>query len=90
MFSGVLYPLNPRLPFQEHMPAVRLDPRLILVPRRTHVNCDDDGHPPQPDIVRIATRLAISERVDVVVRLEQSPVVQNKLHVVHVVETSTS
>ena len=72
------------------MDSVRLDPRLMLIPLRAHVDCDNDGHPPQPDVVRIATCLAVSERVDVVVRLEQSPIVQDKLHVVHVVENDVT
>ena len=86
VFKTRFYPLHPRLPFKEHVDAVRLDPRLLLVLLRTHVNCHDDGHPPQPDIVRITARLAVSKRVDVIVRLEHRPVVQNEHHVVHVVK----
>ena len=86
VFKTRLYPLHPRFPLKERVDAVRLDPRLLLASLRIHVNCNDDGHPPQPDVVRITARLAVSKRVDVIVRLEHSPVVQNELHVVHVVK----
>ena len=66
--------------------AVGLDPRLALVPARTHIDGDHNRYSPNPNVIRVDPCLAVAKRVHVIVRLEQCAGVENETHIVDVVE----
>ena len=80
------YAIYPAAPVKEHMQAICLDPGLRWIPGRRQVYCYNNRHPPKPDFVGINSRSGVSQGVEVVVGLEQRPIVQHELHAVHIVE----
>ena len=67
-------------------PTVHIKPRLICIPLGTHVDNHHQWNLEWPSSVRIQSSLAFAELVQVIVRLEQCPLIQDESHVIHIVE----
>ena len=73
-------------PVKDNVKRVCSDPRLMRIPDGTCVHGDHNGDFVEPHRVRVDARLAVRQRVQVIVCLELRPLRQDEVLVVDIVE----
>ena len=84
--DGAPHLLGVARPVQEDVNRVRKDPVFLRAPRSTRVDRQNNWDLVEPDRIGVHTGFAVCQGVHVVVRLEQSPLREDKLLVIDIVE----